>query len=110
VLVNAYPRGPPLWHMPTRVFPPPLRRKNPKCVGAKEASVPPYRRLFIGVSMRQDVTTLERAFELAKSGNYITIEEIRQKLKAENFDRDRLVGPSLLAQLRAIMGAAQSKG
>jgi hypothetical protein len=79
-------------------------------VGAKEASVLPYRRFFIGVAMRQDITALERAFELAKSGQCITIEQIRQKLKAENFDRHVLEGRSLLAQLRAIMGAAQTKG
>ena len=72
--------------------------------------MPPYRRLFIGVSMRQDITTLERAFELAKSGQCATIDQIRLKLKVENFDQHLIQGPSLLAQLRAIMGATPTKG
>ena len=60
--------------------------------------------------MSQDKTALERASELAKSGQCVSIDQIRQKLKAENFDRNILVGPSLLAQLRAIIGATQTKG
>jgi hypothetical protein len=57
--------------------------------------------------MRRDITTLERAFELAKSGQCATVNQIRLKLKVENFDQHLIQGPSLLAQLRAIMGAAQ---
>ena len=59
--------------------------------------------------MRQDKTTLERAFELAKSGKCATVDEIRQKLKAENFDRHAIEGPSLLAHLRAIMSAHRTR-
>jgi hypothetical protein len=57
--------------------------------------------------MRQDKTALERAFDLAKSGQCATIDQIRQKLKAESYNQDVVQGPSLLAQLRAIMAATR---
>lgn len=59
--------------------------------------------------MRRDKTALERAFDLAKSGQCATIDQIRQKLKTESYDQDVVQGPSLLAQLRAIMAATRIK-
>ncbi len=59
--------------------------------------------------MHQDKTVLERAFDLAKSGQCATIDQIRQKLKAESYNQDFIQGRSLLAQLRAIMAATQLK-
>lgn len=59
--------------------------------------------------MRRDKTALERAFDLAQSGQCATIDQIRQKLKAESYDQDVVQGPSLLAQLRAIMAATRIK-
>jgi hypothetical protein len=58
--------------------------------------------------MRQDKTTLERVFELAKSGQCATINQLRLQLKVENYDQHLIQGPSLLTQLRAIMDAAQT--
>lgn len=59
--------------------------------------------------MHQEKTVLERAFDLAKSGQCATIDQIRQKLKAESYNQDFIQGRSLLAQLRAIMAATQLK-
>ena len=52
-------------------------------------------------------TSLERAFELAKSGQCATIEEIKKKLKAEGFQDNQLVGKSLINQLRELIETAK---
>lgn len=48
-----------------------------------------------------DQTTLERAFALARSGEFATVNEIRTKLKAERHDQveAHLAGPSIKRQL-----------
>jgi hypothetical protein len=48
-----------------------------------------------------DQTTLERAFELARSGEFATVDEIRARLKAERHDQveGHLAGPSIKRQL-----------
>jgi hypothetical protein len=45
-------------------------------------------------------TTLERAFELARSGKYTTLSELREALVAEDFNTAQLAGPSLRKQIR----------
>jgi hypothetical protein len=50
-------------------------------------------------------TTVERAFELARSGQCRTINEIRQQLKIEGYNEGLIVGRTLLLQLRTIMAA-----
>jgi hypothetical protein len=54
-------------------------------------------------------TTLERAFELARSGSYATISDIRKQLKVEGFSDapSQISGPSMLKQLRKICEAAR---
>ena len=54
-------------------------------------------------------TTLERAFDLARSGRYASVQEIRLALKAERFDNveAHLAGPSVGRQLRALCEAAR---
>jgi hypothetical protein len=52
-------------------------------------------------------TPLERAFELAKSGQCTTVEEIKKKLKAEGFQDNQVVGKTLSKQLRELIGAAK---
>lgn len=49
-------------------------------------------------------STLERAFELARSGEYASASEIRRQLKAEGYqDADKqLYGQSIVSQLRKI--------
>ena len=50
--------------------------------------------------MNLRATTLERAFELARSGKYAGVSELRQQLKTEGYSPDQLTGPTLLRQLR----------
>jgi hypothetical protein len=58
-----------------------------------------------------NVTALERAFELARSGQCRSTDEITQALKQEGYDAKRVVGPFLIRQLRAVMHeAARLKG
>jgi len=55
-------------------------------------------------------STLERAFELAGSGQYGSISEIRHQLKIEGFHdaATQLYGRSLAAQLRKICLTART--
>jgi hypothetical protein len=55
-------------------------------------------------------TTLERAFTLARSGEYAGVSEIRTQLKAEGYAMQQLEGPSLMKQLRDLcLQARQGK-
>jgi len=58
-----------------------------------------------GMSFRP--TALERAFALAKSGEYPGLSEIRTQLKAEGYATQQLEGPTLLRQLREICTSAK---
>ncbi|HYD45216.1 MAG TPA: hypothetical protein VEA79_08130 [Phenylobacterium sp.] len=51
-------------------------------------------------------TALERAFELAKSGDYATVSEVTRQLKAEGFATSQITGPSLGKQLRELCAQA----
>lgn len=57
----------------------------------------------------QSPTTLERAFELARSGTCADVGEIRLTLKRERFDQieAHLAGPSINRQLRALCQEAK---
>jgi hypothetical protein len=57
--------------------------------------------------MNERPTDIERAFELARSGKYASVTEVRDALQAEGFDPKRLQGPSLQKQLREL--CAQSR-
>lgn len=52
-------------------------------------------------------TTIERAFELAKSGRYVSVQEIRKVLAAEGYQGHQIVGRSLLEQLKELMRSAR---
>jgi hypothetical protein len=52
-------------------------------------------------------TTLERAFELARSGKYQDMGAVRSALQSEGYASQQLVGPNLLRQLRLLV--VQSK-
>lgn len=54
-------------------------------------------------------TLLERAFVLARSGRFASVDEIRSALKGERFDQveAHLAGPSLARQLRGLCQAAR---
>jgi hypothetical protein len=51
-------------------------------------------------------TTLERAFELARSGTCADVGEVRRQLKAEGFSPEQLSGPHLIRQLRDLCVAS----
>jgi hypothetical protein len=59
----------------------------------------------------QAPTTLERAFELARSGEFTTVADIRQRLRAERYDQvdAHLSGPALSRQLRALCDQARAR-
>jgi len=57
--------------------------------------------------MDQNTTALERAFQLANSGNFDTIKAIRSKLKAEGYPSTQIVGKSLINQLRDAVRVAK---
>jgi hypothetical protein len=48
-------------------------------------------------------TTLERAFDLARSGQYSSISDLKKQLMAEGLTISQLTGPSLLKQLTALI-------
>ena len=60
--------------------------------------------------MKSNMTTLERAFELARSGEYSGTSEIRVQLQTEGYPdvSSQVSGPSLLKQLRALCEAARA--
>jgi hypothetical protein len=47
-----------------------------------------------------DVTPIERAFQLARSGKCRTTADIQLRLKAEGYPADQVIGPTLMKQLR----------
>lgn len=58
----------------------------------------------------QTPTTLERAFALARSGRFASVNEIRLALKRERYDQveAHLAGQAIAKQLRALCEAAQA--
>jgi hypothetical protein len=57
-----------------------------------------------------NTTALERAFELAKSGNVATIDALRRQLKAEGYSDAKVIGKALTTQLRGLIDASQKPG
>jgi hypothetical protein len=57
-------------------------------------------------AMDHNVTALERAFELAKSGECTSVADLRKRLKAEGYSQQKIVGRSLFRQLEALIKAA----
>jgi hypothetical protein len=53
-----------------------------------------------------NTTPIERAFELAKSGQCRTTGDIESRLKEEGYDSRQLIGRVLLRQLRALIDEA----
>ncbi len=48
--------------------------------------------------MKQNVTALERAFELARSGRYASVQDIKRRLAEEGYYSDQVSGPILMDQ------------
>jgi len=51
-------------------------------------------------------TALERAFQLARSGNVATMTALKNQLKAEGYSVETVTGKALIAQLRALIHAS----
>ena len=51
------------------------------------------------------ITELERAFQLAKSGECRSVDEIRKKLSQEGYYATQVTGKGLLRQLQGIIAA-----
>ena len=56
--------------------------------------------------MKPYVSPIERAFELAQTGRFTTVSEVRQRLRDEGYIADGVVGPHLCSQLKAAMRKA----
>jgi hypothetical protein len=54
--------------------------------------------------MPQQATVAERAFQLAASGDFATVSEVKKRLKIEGYDgvEAHIQGSSLLGQLRKL--------
>ena len=59
--------------------------------------------------MKPNVSTLERAFELAATGLFSTVTEIRLRLAREGYQQEQIEGPELAKQLVAAMTKASHR-
>lgn len=57
--------------------------------------------------MKAKTSELERAFQLAKSGKYPTINDIRKQLSKEGYYNNQVSGRLLVAQIRELIRTAQ---
>lgn len=57
-------------------------------------------------AMDQNKSPLERAFELARSGRYRTVSEVKQAVSAEGYPMGQFEGRSLTRQLGDIIKTA----
>jgi hypothetical protein len=60
--------------------------------------------------MDESTSVLERAFELAKSGKYPSVEDIGRRLLAEGYSIEQVTGRQLKVQLRALIRTARGGG
>jgi hypothetical protein len=56
--------------------------------------------------MKPYITAIERAFELARSGRFLYLAEVRERLRFEGYFTDTISGPQLCGQLKATIEAA----
>lgn len=56
------------------------------------------------------VTSLERAFEMARSGKFATVADIKKQLNIEGFSASQVTGRVLSRQLKELIRAAQERG
>ena len=57
--------------------------------------------------MDPNTSAIERAFQLAKAGHCASVDDIMRKLKSEGYSVERLVGSSLIKQLKAMISASR---
>ena len=59
--------------------------------------------------MKPNVNTLERAFELARTGEFDSLRQLKDRLHHEGYPSGLVVGRYLSAQLRELMRMAHPK-
>jgi hypothetical protein len=59
--------------------------------------------------MDHTITALERAFQLAKSGDYGSVPDIKRRLIREGYSVAQITGGALSKQLLAVIRAAQGR-
>ena len=57
--------------------------------------------------MDQNISALERAFELAKSGKFERVVDIRTHLMKEGYLTDQITGRTLSSQLKSLMATVK---
>jgi hypothetical protein len=60
-------------------------------------------------SMDHGTSPLERAFQLAKSGNCTSVADIKKRLIEEHYPVAQVTGSELAKQLRALIKAARQR-
>ncbi len=60
--------------------------------------------------MELNKTSLERAFELARSGKVATVSDLRSQIRSEGYSVRDIDGPALGRQLRSIIAKARAAG
>jgi hypothetical protein len=59
--------------------------------------------------MQNQPTTIERAFDPARSGRFATVTSIRKQLRVEGYqEKSQFQGPALYKQLRVLISAQAS--
>jgi len=62
-------------------------------------------RTVLRCGMNNRMTTLERTFELARSGKFATVSELKQAVASEGYSMAQVTGSSLTKQLRELIAA-----
>jgi hypothetical protein len=58
-------------------------------------------------NMDENVTAVERAFQLAKSGVCLSVADLKKQLRLEGYATTQIVGRTISKQLRALIEAAR---
>jgi hypothetical protein len=59
--------------------------------------------------MDHTITALERAFQLAKSGDYASVPDIKRRMAREGYSIAQITGGALMKQLLSLIKAARGK-
>jgi hypothetical protein len=59
--------------------------------------------------MHHGMTTMERAFDLARSGRFISLSEVMTSLNREGYSASQIEGPLLKRQLADLIKAARRR-
>lgn len=59
--------------------------------------------------MDPNITALERAFQLARSGDYESVEGLKRQLSTEGYSASQVTGATLTKQLAALIREARAQ-